>query len=122
MKMSLIKREWTDEDCDAWTKEDYLAGFFSALSYFAWALGIYWAIMLEPEGFVLVAVAAVSTFLTFYIIDPKLKVQSETFEKRQLSYLELLHETQRWSLTEDEEKKLEADIKELKGKKGRKAK
>jgi len=122
MKMSLIKREWTDEDCDAWTKEDYLAGFFSALSYFSWALGIYWAIMLEPEGYVLVVVAAVSMFLTFYIIDPKLKAQSEAFEKRQVQYLELLHDTQRWSLTEEEEKKLEADIKDLKGKKRRKAK
>ncbi len=109
----MIKREWSEEDCDAWTKEDYLAGFFSAISYFAWALGIYWAIMLEPIGFVLIAVAAVSTFLTFYIIDPKLKVQSETFEKRQLHYLKLLHDSQRWSLTEEETKKLEEEMKEL---------
>jgi hypothetical protein len=116
----MIRREWTEEDCDSWTKEDYLAGFFSALSYFAWALGIYWAIMLEPEGFVLVVVAIVSTFLAFYIIDPKLKAQSETFEKRQLQYLELLRNTQSWTMTEEEEKKLEEDIKELEGKKGRK--
>ena len=117
--MSIIKREWTEENCDAWTKEDYLAGFFSALSYFAWALGIYWALMLEPQGFVLVVVALVSTLLTFYIIDPKLKVQSEAFEKRQLQYLELLRSTQSWTLTEEEEKKLEEDIRELKGKKKR---
>jgi hypothetical protein len=116
----MIKREWTEEDCDSSTKEDYLAGFFSALSYFAWALGIYWAIMLEPEGVVLVVVAVVSTFLTFYIIDPKLKAQSETFEKRQLQYLELLRNTQSWTMTEEEEKKLEEDIKGLEGKKGRK--
>jgi len=113
----MIKREWSEEDCDEWTKEDYLAGAFSVISYFAWALAIYWAMMLEPIGFALLAVAAVSTFLTFYIIDPKLKAQSEVFEKRQLHYLKLLHDSQRWTLTEEERAQIEKEIKELEEKK-----
>jgi hypothetical protein len=94
--MALIKRQWTPREADEWTKEDWLAIILSPFSYIFITLGIPMSLFLLPLGFIFLGVGIVITVLMFWVIDPKLKAVSESYEKKQREYLKDLDKIQRW--------------------------
>jgi len=94
--MAFIRRNWTAETADNWTKEDWFAITLSALSYVLLTVGTALSFLLLPIGFLILAVGIVVTLLMYWIIDPKLKVVSSEYEKKQKEYLKHIEEVQRW--------------------------
>ncbi len=94
--MGFIRRQWTPEAADEWTREDVIAWILSPLSYLLLSIGSALSLFLLPSGFVILALGIVVTFLLFFVIDPKLKAISTEYEKRQKEYLERLERITRW--------------------------
>ena len=94
--MSFIRRNWTPEDADEWTREDWLTIVISPLAYILLTLGVALSLLLMPIGYAILAAGVVLTILMHWVIDPKLKVISGEYEKRQREYLEELERKARW--------------------------
>lgn len=98
--MGFIRRKWTPAAADEWTKEDWITIVISPLSYIGIAVGIALSILLLPIGFIVLGVSILFIVLMHWIIDPKLKMISEDYEKKQKKYLQELEKTQRWEEVE----------------------
>jgi hypothetical protein len=94
--MSFIKRNWTPDQADEWTKEDWLTVIISPICYITLMIGTVLSLLLNFWGFILLAVGILLTVLMHWIIDPKLKVISNEYEKKQHDYLEKLERNVRW--------------------------
>jgi len=94
--MAFIRREWTPGDADEWTREDWLTIVISPLAYVFLMIGAALSLLLMPSGYVILAIGVVLTLLMHWIIDPKLKVISGEYEKRQREYIEELERKARW--------------------------
>ena len=94
--MSLFKRTWTGDEADRWTKHDFFACLFGVLAFFFVTVGVAGTMLLQMWGFITLGLAVVFTWLTFKVIDPKLRALSEAFEKKQASYLETMDQSNRW--------------------------
>ncbi len=94
--MGLIRKRWTPEEADEWTREDVMAWVLSPLSYLLLSVGSALSLFLIPSGFLLLAAGISITFFLFYTIDPKLKAISSEYEKKQKGYLERLERITRW--------------------------
>ena len=94
--MGLIRRQWTAKDADEWRKEDWIAIVLSVLSYIFLSIGSALSFLLLPVGFVVLGIGIVFTLLMYWVIDPKLKVISEEYEKKQKDYLLQIEEIQKW--------------------------
>ena len=79
-----------------WGRADFLACVLSVTSYFCITAGMALLLLNRPSGYVLTAVSIVSALLMYKVIDPKLKSQSEEFEKKQKGYLEELDRILEW--------------------------
>ena len=94
--MAFIKRNWTPHEADKWTKEDWIAIVLSPFSYILITMGLAMAIFLLPLGFLLLGIGIIFAIIMFRVIDPKLTVISEEYEKKQSQYLKELEQIQRW--------------------------
>lgn len=94
--MALIRREWTPHEADNWTKEDWITIILSPLAYIFLAIGVGLSFLLLPWGFVLFLIGIILTILMHWVIDPKLKMISSEYEKRQKEYLLELDRKVRW--------------------------
>lgn len=94
--MALIRREWTPKDADEWAREDWLAIIISPITYIGLAVGVVLSMLLLPLGFIILGISIVLIVLMHWIIDPKLKMISTEYEKKQKHYLENLEKTIRW--------------------------
>ncbi len=94
--MAIIRRKWTPREAEEWTREDVIVWILSPLSYFLLSVGSALALFLIPAGFWILGAGVLVTILLFYIADPKLKVISGEYEKRQKEYLERLERITRW--------------------------
>lgn len=94
--MALIRRKWTPAAADEWTREDWMAIVLSPLAYITLAIGVALSIFLLRVGFIILGAAVVLTALMHWVIDPKLKMISEDYEKKQKRYLEELEKIVRW--------------------------
>lgn len=94
--MSWIRREWTPADADEWTKEDWYAIAVSPLAYILLTVGTALSLLALPVGYLVLAAGILVTVLMHWIIDPKLKVVSGEYEKKQREYLEQLESAARW--------------------------
>ena len=94
--MRFIKRKWTPEEAEEWTKEELFTCIFSSLSYIFLLTGVALSIFLKLSGFILLTAGIICALIMYYIIDPKLKIVSEEYEKNQKEYLEKLEKIQRW--------------------------
>ena len=52
--------------------------------------------LLLPVAFIILAAGIILTIIMHWIIDPKLKMISEEYEKKQKEYLETLERNTRW--------------------------
>jgi small-conductance mechanosensitive channel len=94
--MSWIKRRWTAVEADRWTKEDYLTFVISPLVYVLLMVGTALSLLLRWYGFLLLGAGVVLLLLMLWIIDPKLKAISESYEVKQKQYLEEIEKIARW--------------------------
>ncbi|MFA3782272.1 hypothetical protein ABRY23_04325 [Melioribacteraceae bacterium 4301-Me] len=94
--MALIKRNWTPDQADEWTKEDWITVVLSPLCYILLMIGTALSFLINLWGFLLLALGIILTYLMHWIIDPKLKVISNEYEKKQHEYLENLERKVRW--------------------------
>ncbi len=94
--MAFIRRKWTAADADEWTKEDWITIVISPVAYLLLTIGIGLSILLQPIGYVTLVAGIVITIVMHWVIDPKLKVISGEYEKRQREYLEELERKARW--------------------------
>jgi small-conductance mechanosensitive channel len=93
---SLLKRQWSAEEADEWTREDWLAILISPLAYMALMLGVALALLRMWSGVLILIAGIVLTAVMHWIIDPKLKAVSAEYEKKQKVYLEQLDRIIRW--------------------------
>ena len=94
--MSIINRKWTPARADEWTKEDWITIILSPLAYMLLTVGVGLSFLLLPLGFILMGLGIIITILMHWVIDPKLKVISSEYEKKQHDYLEKLERNVRW--------------------------
>ncbi len=94
--MALIKRHWTPEEAEEWTAEDVIVWILSPLSYALISVGTALAIFLKASGFIMLGAGIAVTWIMFAIADPKLKVISTEYEKKQKEYLIRLERITRW--------------------------
>jgi vacuolar-type H+-ATPase subunit I/STV1 len=94
--MALIRRIWTAREADEWTKEDLITIIISPLIYFLLILGVALSALLMPVGFLLLVLGILLMVVMAYIINPKLSVISEDYEKKQKEYLEELEKKVKW--------------------------
>ena len=94
--MSIIKKDWSSEEADSWTKEDFFAAVLSVISFLMVFIGTCYAILLQSIGFFLLVLGALLTVFTFRIINPKLSAVSADYEKKQKKYLEDLDKIIKW--------------------------
>jgi len=94
--MSLIKRTWTAEEADHWTKEDYITFVISPLVYVLLMIGAALSLLLLWYGFLILALGIILLLVMLWVIDPKLKAISEDYEVKQKHYLEDLEKIERW--------------------------
>ena len=94
--MSLFKKNWTGDEADRWTVHDFLACLFGVLAFVLVTTGVAGAMLLQTWGFVTLGLAILFTWLTFKVIDPKLRALSESFEKKQAGFLDSVERQNRW--------------------------
>lgn len=98
--MRWIRREWTPGDADEWTKEDWYTIVISPLAYTTLMIGAMLSLLLITAGYITLIAGVVLTVVLHWVIDPKLKVISGEYEKRQREYLEELERKARWEDTD----------------------
>ncbi len=94
--MAFIKRNWTAQEADEWTKEDWIAIVLSPLSYIFITMGLAMVFFLLPIGFILLVIGVACAVMMFWVMNPKLNAISTDYEKKQKSYLDELEDIQRW--------------------------
>jgi hypothetical protein len=94
--MKWIRRDWTAAEADEWTKEDWITIILSPLSYILIAIGFTGSLLLLTWGYITLILGVLAIILMHWIINPKLKMISSEYEKRQKEYLIQLEKTARW--------------------------
>ena len=96
MPGSLLRRKWTPEEADEWTREDTFTIVVSPIIYILLLLGVALSIFLVPVGFVMLAAGIILLLVMVFVIDPKLAAISEGYEKQQKEYMEELERKVKW--------------------------
>lgn len=98
--MGWIRRQWTPEAADGWSREDLLASLLSALAYLLLIVGSALALLALPLGYLLLLGGIALAAAMYYVIDPKLRAVSSDYETKQKRYLERLEKITRWGKSE----------------------
>jgi hypothetical protein len=92
----MIRRSWTAEAADEWTKEDWITIVISPVCYILLMVGMAMSFLLLTTGFIILGAGLLLTAVMHWIINPKLKAISEEYETRQEEYIRQLDEKVRW--------------------------
>ena len=96
LKKPLFAQDWTPHEADSWSRHDVFAAILSAACYLFIAVGVAGALLLKWWGFAALAGCAITGWLMFKIIDPKLKALSAAFEEAQAGHLARVNRVTRW--------------------------
>ncbi len=96
----LIKREWTADEAQEWTREDWIAIVLSPLIYGLIMLGLVNVLLLRPGGLTMLALAAIGWGVIYWVIDAKLRAVSAEYEQSQARYLTRLERSMTWDTVE----------------------
>ena len=94
--MALLRRRWTAEAAEEWTREDWLAAVLASLSYIFLTVGLALSLLLMWEGYLLFILGIFFALAMYYVVDPKLRVMSSEYEARQRAYISEVEKAQRW--------------------------
>jgi Na+/proline symporter len=95
----LIRRSWTAEAADRWTREDVIAALLSFLAYVLLIIGGTLALLGSVTGYVTLVAGVATAALMYWVIDPKLRAVSADYEAKQKEYVERLEAIARWEKT-----------------------
>jgi hypothetical protein len=85
---ALIRRTWTAEEADQWTREDWIAIGLSPIVFALLMVGVTKLLLLQTGGFLLTGAAMLGAALIYWVIDPKLRAVSQEYEHQQARYLD----------------------------------
>ncbi len=94
--MSFIRKDWTPQEADEWTREDTITVIISPLIYMMILVGGAMSALMMPAGFALLGLGVVLLLLMIRIINPKLTAISKGYEEKQKGYIEELERKIRW--------------------------
>jgi hypothetical protein len=92
----LIRRTWTPEEADEWTREDWIAIVLSPLVFAFIMFGLAKLLLLQPSGLTLTLLGVAAGWFIYWVIDPKLRAVSTEYELKQARYLEVLERRLGW--------------------------
>jgi Na+/proline symporter len=92
----LIRRTWTAEQADEWTREDWIAIVLSPVVFALIMIGLTKVLLLQTGGILMTLAAVAGAVVIFWVIDPKLRAVSADYEARQAHYIEALERKLRW--------------------------
>jgi Na+/proline symporter len=92
----LIRRRWTPEQADEWSREDWIAIVLSPVVFALGMVGLAKLLLLQTSGLTLTLTAVAAGLLVFWVIDPKLRAVSVDYEQKQARYLEQLERRLHW--------------------------
>jgi hypothetical protein len=92
----LIRRQWTPEAADEWTREDWIAVVLSPLVFALLMIGVTKLILGQLVGVWLTLAAVAAAGLLYWVIDPKLRAVSSDYEAKQAGYLADLERQLQW--------------------------
>jgi hypothetical protein len=92
----LIRRRWTPEQAQAWTREDWIAIVLSPVVYGCVLFGLVRLLLWQAAGLWLLALAVVLAGFVYWVIDPKLRVVSTRYEEEQAAHVARLSKQMRW--------------------------
>ena len=91
-----IRRHWTAEQAQDWTREDWMVIVLSPIVMALLMLGVTGTLLLRVEGVVALVLSIAGGLLIGWIIDPKLRAVSTEYEERQARYLAELEARNAW--------------------------
>ena len=94
--MSLFTKNWTAHEADRWTRHDLLACVFGVLAFVLVTVGVAGTLLLQTWGRITLGLSILFAWLTFKVIDPKLRALSRGFEEKQAEYLDAVERHNRW--------------------------
>jgi hypothetical protein len=92
----LIKRKWTAEEAQDWTREDWIAIVLSPMVYGLIMFGLVNVLLLRPSGFTMLGLAVLGCGVIYWVIDPKLRAVSMEYELQQTRYVSRLEQRMNW--------------------------
>ena len=92
----MIRRSWTPEQANEWTREDWIAILLSPLVFAFLMIGVTKMLLLQGTGLLMTATALLLSGVIYWVIDPKLRAVSVDYESRQAEYLASLERQVRW--------------------------
>jgi SSS family solute:Na+ symporter len=92
----LIRREWTPEEADSWSREDWIAIVLSPLVYAFVLIGLARLLLGMADGGLMLLAGIGLAAVMYWVIDPKLRAVSEEYEEKQAAYLVELERKLRW--------------------------
>ena len=92
----LIKRSWTPEEAEGWSREDWIAIILSPVVYALIIIGVARLLLGLADGALITFSAIVGGTLLYWVIDPKLRAVSVDYEAKQAKYLDDLERSVRW--------------------------
>jgi hypothetical protein len=92
----MIRRQWTPEAADEWTREDWIAIVLSPVVFALVMIGVTKLILGQLTGVWLTVAAVAGALLLYWVIDPKLRAVSSDYEAKQAGYLAELERQLRW--------------------------
>jgi hypothetical protein len=87
LRRPLIRRQWTPEEAQAWTREDWIAIVLSPLVFAGVMFGLSGLLLMQAAGVWTLAAALAAWALLYYAIDPKLRAVSAEYEEKQAAYI-----------------------------------
>ncbi|MBI4499593.1 MAG: sodium:solute symporter [Gemmatimonadetes bacterium] len=84
----LIQRAWTAEQAEEWTREDWIAIVLSPVIFALMMIGLARLLLAQWDGGWMVLLAVLGTVVVYWVIDPKLRAVSQSYESRQAGYLQ----------------------------------
>ncbi len=92
----LIRRSWTPEAAEEWTREDWIAIILSPLVFALVMVGVAKLVLGQWGGAWLTLLAVAGTLVIYWVIDPKLRAVSHEYEAKQAGYLDELEGNLQW--------------------------
>ena len=92
----LIRRQWTAEEAQDWTREDWIAIVLSPLVFAGIMFGLTKVLLLQWSGLWSLLGAVVGCCVIYWVIDPKLRAVSGEYEAQQADYIRTLERRLRW--------------------------
>jgi len=92
----LIKRDWSAEEAQDWSREDWIAIILSPMVYGLILFGLVNLLLLRGHGFTMLLLAAAGCAVIYWVIDPKLRAVSTEYEQRQSQYVARLERRMQW--------------------------